>query len=206
MNPIDRLAQYFSKFPGIGERQSKRFVHFLLTRDTGYLDELSRLVANLKKEIAQCSECFRFFQVGHLQRTKCDVCLSTEYDPTILMVLEKEIDYESIRRSGVYKGKFFILGGLIPLVEKGLEKRVRINELLEIVKEKTKNDVLKEIILAFSLNPQGDHTDMHIRSILVPLSESAHFKVSSLGRGLSTGTELEYSDNETLKNALKNRG
>ena len=205
MNPIDKLAQYFSKFPGIGERQSKRFVHFLLTRDAGYLDELSRMISGLKKEISQCTDCYRFFQVGHTQSAKCDVCLNTEYDSTLLMIVEKDADYESVRRSGVYKGKFFVLGGLIPLVEKGIERRVRINELLDIVKQKSKSG-LTEVILAFSLNPQGDHTDMHIRSILIPLSESSNFKVSSLGRGLSTGTELEYSDNETLKNALKNRG
>ncbi len=206
MNPIDKLAQYFAKFPGIGERQSKRFVHFLLTRDAGYLDDLSRLIASLKKEISQCTDCYRFFQVGHTQSAKCDVCLNTELDQTLLMVVEKDADYESVRRSGVYKGKFFILGGLIPLVEKGIERRVRINELLNTVKERSGSAGLKEVILAFSLNPQGDHTDMHIRSLLVPLSESSNFKVSSLGRGLSTGTELEYSDNETLKNALKNRG
>jgi len=64
---------------------------------------------------------------------------------------------------------------------------------------------LKEIILAFSLSPQGDHTDFYVRQELRELAESLGLKISSLGRGLSTGTELEYSDNDTLKNALKNR-
>jgi len=59
--------------------------------------------------------------------------------------------------------------------------------------------------LAFSLNPQGDHTDFYIRSQLKNICEPLDIKISSLGRGLSTGTELEYSDNDTLKNALKNR-
>ena len=61
------------------------------------------------------------------------------------------------------------------------------------------------IILAFSSSPQGDHTDFYIRSQLKNLIEPSNIKISSLGRGLSTGTELEYSDNDTLKNALKNR-
>ena len=64
---------------------------------------------------------------------------------------------------------------------------------------------LKEIILAFSLSPQGDHTDSYIRQELKKVAESLGIKISSLGKGLSTGTELEYSDNDTLKNALKNR-
>ncbi|MEK7140166.1 MAG: recombination protein RecR, partial [Patescibacteria group bacterium] len=66
-------------------------------------------------------------------------------------------------------------------------------------------NILKEIILAFSLNPQGDHTDHYIRGELKNVTESLDIKISSLGRGLSTGTELEYSDNDTLRNALKNR-
>jgi len=64
---------------------------------------------------------------------------------------------------------------------------------------------LKEIILAFSLSPQGDHTDFYIRSQIKGVTDNLNIKISSLGRGLSTGTELEYSDNDTLKNALKNR-
>jgi recombinational DNA repair protein RecR len=59
--------------------------------------------------------------------------------------------------------------------------------------------------LAFSLNPQGDHTDLYVRNQIKELANSFDIKISSLGRGLSTGTELEYSDNETIKNALKNR-
>ena len=29
-DPIEKLSQYFKEFPGIGERQAKRFVYFLL--------------------------------------------------------------------------------------------------------------------------------------------------------------------------------
>jgi recombination protein RecR len=90
----------------------------------------------------------------------------------------------------------------VPIVEKNTPSRIRINEL----KQKISNQQgLKEIILAFSLSPQGDHTDFYIRTQLKDLAESLGIKISSLGRGLSTGTELEYSDNDTLKNALKNR-
>ncbi|MEK7175701.1 MAG: recombination protein RecR, partial [Patescibacteria group bacterium] len=67
------------------------------------------------------------------------------------------------------------------------------------------NQKLKEIILAFSLNPHGNHTDFYIRNELKNLTESLNIKISSLGRGLSTGIEIEYSDNDTIQNALKNR-
>jgi recombinational DNA repair protein RecR len=80
---------------------------------------------------------------------------------------------------------------------------VRIKELLRTIEER--KDVLKEIIVALSLNPQGEHTDTYIRETLSPLQKKYNFSIVSLGRGLSTGTELEYSDSETIKNALKNR-
>src|SRR3989338_3158743 len=76
-------------------------------------------------------------------------------------------------------------------------------ELKNKIKKEEKN--LKEIILAFSLSPQGDHTDSYVREQIKDLAEKQKVKISSLGKGLSTGTELEYSDNDTLKNALKNR-
>ena len=64
---------------------------------------------------------------------------------------------------------------------------------------------LKEIILAMSVNAEGENTEVYVRKLLEPASTKFGFKVSLLGRGLSTGTELEYSDAETIKNALINR-
>jgi len=70
--------------------------------------------------------------------------------------------------------------------------------------EKNK-DELKEIIFALSLNPEGENTLQYTKKILEPLAQKYGIKVTTLGRGLSTGTELEYSDSDTLQNALKNR-
>ena len=69
-----------------------------------------------------------------------------------------------------------------------------------------KAKILKEVVLALSANPEGEHTALYVKKILEPLAEKYQFKISVLGRGLSTGTELEYSDSDTLKNAFKNRG
>ena len=119
------------------------------------------------------------------------------------MVVEKDSDLESVKKSRTYSGKYFILGGLVPIVEKNTKSKVRIEELKNKIKKDNKE--IKEVILAFSLNPQGEHTDSYVRGQLKDIIESLGIKISSLGRGLSTGTELEYSDNETLRNALKNR-
>jgi recombination protein RecR len=119
------------------------------------------------------------------------------------MVVEKDSDLESVKKSRVYSGQYFVFGGLVPIVEKNTKSRIRIEELKKLViSPKT---VFGEIILAFSLSPQGNHTDEYVRAELREVAEKNKIKISSLGRGLSTGTELEYSDNDTLKNALKNR-
>ncbi len=202
MNAIDRLTEIFKEFPGIGERQARRFVYFLMFRNGDYSLNVSNLILQLKKEISQCRECFRFFVISNSVDKVCDICGDANIDTTELMVVEKDSDLESVRKSRVYDGKYFILGGLVPIVEKTTKSRVRIEEL----KSKIKNSAeLKEIILAFSLSPQGDHTDQYVREQLAELVNSLNIKISSLGRGLSTGTELEYSDNDTLRNALKNR-
>ncbi len=203
MDIIDKLTEVFKEFPGIGERQAKRFVYFLMSRTPAYSENLSRLLVDLKKDISQCKECFRFFLKTAQNSQLCDVCSNPNSDSTLLMVIEKDSDLESVKKSRVYNGKYFILGGLVPIVEKNTKSRIRIEELKEKIKKE--GNILKEVILAFSLNPQGDHTDSYVREQIREITDKLKIKVSSLGKGLSTGTELEYSDNDTLKNALKNR-
>ena len=205
MDIIDKLAEIFKEFPGIGERQARRFVYYLMAKNEAYAENLTSLISELKKEVAQCRECFRFFLNANALptgRQVCDICADSHTDSSMLMVVEKDSDLESVKKSRVYGGKYFILGGLVPIVEKNTRSRVRIEELKKKIGSRPE---LREVILAFSLNPQGDHTDSYVRQELKLLAEKGKVKISSLGRGLSTGTELEYSDNDTLRNALKNR-
>ena len=201
MDIIDKLTEIFKEFPGIGERQAKRFVYFLMSRNGGYNENLAHMILDLKKEVAQCNDCFKFFlRHQNASGSICDICSNPNTDTSLLLVVEKDSDLESNRKSRTYNGKYFVLGGLVPIVEKTTKSRIRIEEL----KKKIGNG-LGEIILAFSLSPQGDHTDLYVREQIRDIAEKNKVKISSLGRGLSTGTELEYSDNDTLKNALKNR-
>ena len=204
MDTVEKLTELFKEFPGIGERQAKRFVYFLMAKNPSYAENLSLSIKDLKKEITQCKECFRFFINTDSKNKLCDICSNPNVDTSLLMIIEKDSDLESVNKSRIYHGKYFILGGLVPIVEKNTNSRIRIGELIEKIKKDAKNG-LTEIILAFSLSPQGDHTDFYIRSQLKDITDNLNIKISSLGRGLSTGTELEYSDNDTLKNALKNR-
>lgn len=207
MDVIDKLTEIFKEFPGIGERQARRFVYFLMFKNAAYAENLGMLISELKKEVSQCKECYKFFLRNKNQHPPkdgqvCEICSNPNVDTTTLMIVEKDSDLESVNKSGVYHGKYFILGGLVPIVEKNTKSRIRIEELKKRISAEKE---LQEVILAFSLNPQGDHTDQYVREQIKDVAEKSNIKVSSLGKGLSTGTELEYSDNDTLKNALKNR-
>ena len=203
MNQIEKLAEYFKEFPGIGERQAKRFVYFLLHKNPDYIRDLGNKILEIKDSIKQCPSCFIFFQSG--KDNLCEICNNPETDKSSLLVVEKDVDYESIKKSRNYYGMYFILGGLVPIVTKDTPNFVRVKELKNVIEKRAKAGELKEIIIALSINPQGEHTDTYLREVLSQLQKTYNLNIVSLGRGLSTGTELEYSDSETIKNAFKNR-
>lgn len=203
MTPLQKLAAYFAKFPGIGERQAKRFAYFLLESDPTYVKELSELMIDSRKNMKRCSACFRLFDAE--AKTICPICEDPKTNNGILLVVEKDADFESIAKSKIYTGRYFVLGGLVPLVEKSTPQKIRINELQKRIERDGNAKNLKEIILAFSLTPSGEHTDSYLREVTSSLAKKYSIVVSSFGRGLSTGTEVEYSDRATLVNAIQNR-
>lgn len=202
MDNTQRLIELFKEFPGIGPRQAKRFVYFLLNRNAGYANDLAGLIKDVRSTVHSCSSCFRFFPNG--TSTTCPVCRDTTRDKKQLMIVSNDVDFENIERTKFYNGFYFILGGSVPILEKSPEKRIRQKELLDNIDMKSK-DGLEEIIIALNYNPEGENTLSYLSEILKPITDKYSIKISTLGRGLSTGTELEYSDSDTIKNALKNR-
>lgn len=204
MDSIDKLTEIFKGFPGIGPRQAKRFVYFLLTRNKSYIKDFTTLVEELQKEIHICQDCFRYFIKNKQANPLCDICLGKNRDENVLMIVARDIDLENVEKSHSFNGKYFVLGGTVPILDKNPETKVRLRELLTLI-EKNAKSKLKEIILGFSINPESEYTADFIIKTLNPLITKYNLKISHLGRGLSTGTELEYSDADTIKSALENR-
>jgi len=202
MTPIEKLAELFLRFPGIGKRQARRFVYFLLGQPEETRTSLAQAIENLNKEIVSCASCRRFFIGKETQKELCDLCGNGSRAQDVLIVVEKDIDLENIEQSGAYTGRYFVLGGTVPVLGEPKDNELRTKELLEL----TQNLKPKEIIIALAATPEGEHTANFVRETLSPLQKKLKFKISALGRGLSTGTELEYSDADTIKNALSNRG
>lgn len=200
MNSFTKLQELFGSFPGIGPRQAKRFVYFLLRKDERFVSDLARAIEEVKKHVRLCEKSFQYFYSENEQRLS-PIARDPNRDTSLLMVIERDSDLEAIEKSGTYNGHYFVLGGTIPVLEKVPQKFIREKELLRIVDEKIKNEGLSEIILAMNATPESDHTAEYIASLL----KDKNITISTLGRGLSTGTELEYSDSNTIKNALENR-
>lgn len=190
----------FASFPGIGPRQAKRFVYYLLYRNNGFSEDLVRAVKDLNKEIVQCSECMRYFACNGRTTRVCSICSDEHRDHSMLMVVPRDIDLEAVEKSGSYKGHYFVLGGSLPILEKEPEKKIRSKELGVRIKKSLANE-LKEIIIAMNANAEGENTADFIKENYQGLP----LIFSTLGRGLSTGAELEYADPETLKNAFLHR-
>ncbi len=202
MNIIEDLAQQFKQFPGIGPRQAKRFVYFLLKKDSAFRHELSHKINELGQNVSVCQDCHNYFiKRDATNSQKCGVCSNPNRDTETLMIVTSDTDLEIIEKSNIFHGKYFILGGNLGL-SNNLNQNNRIDKLkLKIQKEK---DNIKEIILALSATPEGEMTTNFLKKELRAITKP-EIKISILGRGLSTGTEIEYSDAETIKNALSNR-
>jgi len=234
MDPLGKLEEIFRHFPGIGPRQAKRFAYFLLTKSDADLAEFSKSILELKKSVFACSLCQRFFPAGskvvNAEAPICSICTDPNRDTDTLMIVGRDIDLQAVERSRAYNGLYFVLGGSVPIFDEAPDQKIRQKELMvrlgqmissstdtsaagitlaeldgTATNKNTTSNGLKEIILATSVNPEGEHTASYVAGLLKPLVSAHGFRVSTLGRGLSTGTELEYSDSETLKSALQNR-
>jgi len=198
MDPIERLTALFEKFPGIGPRQAQRFVQFLLRSSPAGRRELVEAVQSLSGAVHQCEHCMRFH--GGSGKV-CSLCSNPQRDPQYLAVVSSDADLSALEKSGTYRGFYFVLGGTISLASEKTSG-LRVKQLLAAIPERTASG-LKEIILAFPANPEGDATTIKIREELSATNKD--IRITALGRGLSTGSELEYADPETIKSALESR-
>ncbi|MEK7501514.1 MAG: toprim domain-containing protein [Patescibacteria group bacterium] len=223
MDSPRRLEEIFAHFPGIGPRQARRFVYYLMNKPPAFIKEFVQLIEEVKKSTSECEMCHKFFtNTSGSSRDKsktliCGICSDQNRDQTILMIVARDSDFESIEKSGAYKGLYFILGGSVPVLDKEPEKRIRLKSLLErISSDISKNSKsisaadgqsprFQEIILSLNTTPDGEHTATIVRDAISNITAGKQIKITILGRGLSTGAELEYADSDTIRNALKNR-
>lgn len=192
---IQKLIDFFSKFPTVGPRTAARFVFYLLKLSKEEIENLLSSISELRNKIKICKLCFNPFQSeGEL----CEICQNPSRDKTLLCIIEKETDLIPIEKTKKYNGLYFILGGTVSSLKKADIEKLRVKELEERIKN---HPEIKEIIIAINPTAEGEATALYLERLLKPLSK----KMTRLGRGLPVGAELEYADEETLGSALEGR-
>lgn len=189
---IQNLIHEFNKLPGIGHKTSEKFVYYLLNQPQEEIDKFIRALDDLKKEITVCEKCFNFSS-----QSPCDICGSASRDKGIICVVSESADLQAIEKTGEFKGIYHVLGGTINQIEGVGPEILKIGELIERVK----NDGVSEIILALDPDMEGETTTLYLTKQLRPLE----IKITRLARGLPSGADLEYADEMTLTDALKER-
>ena len=204
--PLQNLIDLLTKLPGIGPRQAGRFAFYIL-KNKEFTEELGILLRDFNQKIGFCSQCFRTREVRDSESSLCIFCRDSKRDVSFIAIVEKEADLLNLEKTGFYQGMYHVLGGVISPLDSDSPKRLHLKHLYERIKSVLeKNSGKCEVVLATNPTTEGDMTSLYIERILAPLKELApNLKISRLGRGLSLGSELEYADEITLKNALTNR-
>lgn len=204
--PIQKLIDLFTRFPGIGPRQAGRFVFFLLKEKNPVIPELIAALKEMEERVGVCEQCFRTMERESGTTRRCTFCGDRRRDQSLIAVVEKESDLQNLEKAGAYHGLYHVLGGVISPLEPESPKRLRLGELYERTKKMLEQGKKCELILATNPTTEGDTTALYIERILLPLKDRhSMLTISRLGRGLSLGSELEYADEITIKNALQNR-
>lgn len=192
MKIIDEAIEAFKMLPGVGKKTATRYVFYILKEDEKKIEEFLNKIKNIKKSLKKCSICFCYSEVS-----PCNICSSEERDSSLLCVVEDTQKLYFMEKSGIYSGKYHVLGGLLsPLKGIGSD-----NLNLKPLIERIKREPIKEIILALSPNIEGLTTSRYIENVL----EDYDIPVSELAKGLTIGTELDWVDDTTLKLALEGR-
>ncbi|PIP29700.1 recombination protein RecR [Candidatus Jorgensenbacteria bacterium CG10_big_fil_rev_8_21_14_0_10_54_38] len=192
---IKKFIEGFSKLPSLGPRLATRLAFYLLNLDRAELASLIDALGGLKR-LNRCPRCFFFKEAN---AALCTICANPARATGTIAVVERETDLLAIEKTGKFGGQYLILG---ELPEKGIFEsthKLRLAALKRHIGEGGGH--LKELIIALSPTSFGDFAADVIGQEFKGLAE----KITRLGRGIPTGGEIEFADEETLSSALERR-
>ncbi|HEX2859853.1 MAG TPA: recombination mediator RecR [Alphaproteobacteria bacterium] len=189
--PLERLLRLVGRLPGLGPRSAQRVVLHLLTQPEALHDVVSQL-ADVGSQVRACNRC------GNLSLADtCGICTDTKRDDSLLCVVEGVADVWAIEKSNVFKGRYFVLGGLMSALDGVGPEDVRIPQLVERVN----GAGLGEVIVALPSTIEGQTTAHLIADRLLPLGVA----VTAPAKGMPVGSAVDYLDEGTLAMALSGR-
>ena len=189
---IERLIQLLAKLPGLGPRSARRAALDLLKRRDTVLKPLAAALTAAAETIVTCRIC------GNLDSVDpCAICADPKRDAASICVVEEVADLWAIERSGAFKGRYHVLGGVLSALDGIGPEDLSIARLVE----RAASPEVREIILATNATVDGQTTAHYVTDRLA----GTNVQVTRLAHGLPVGGELDYLDDGTLTAALRAR-
>ena len=189
---IENAVEQLSSLPGIGKRTALRLVLQLLNRTESEIEQFSLAFTEMKSHVKKCTSC------GNISDTSiCTICSDPKRDHSIICVVEDIRDVLAIEGTESYRGIYHVLGGIISPMDGVGPSDLNIPSLVE----KANTGELIEIIFALSPTMEGDTTNFYLYKKL----GDKELIISTLSRGVTVGTELQYADDITLSRSLLQR-
>lgn len=191
---IKNLIEEFKKLPTIGPKSAQRIVFFILKQDKKDIEKLAETLISAKTKLKFCKIC------GNISETDlCAICTDDKRDKSIICVVEEPNDLISIERTKSYNGLYHILFGAISPLDGIGPEDLKIEQL----KERLKNNNIKELIIATNPNTEGETTALYLTKIISDLNSG--IKVTRIAQGLPIGSDLEHADVLTLSKSIQGR-
>ncbi|MBT4044331.1 MAG: recombination protein RecR [Rhodospirillaceae bacterium] len=186
---IDVLIQLLAKMPGLGPRSARRAALHLIDRKESLLRPLAQAMGQAADMVAACENC------GNLDSVQpCAICQDQRRDVSLICVVESVADLWALERSGVYRGRYHVLGGTLSALDGIGPEDLNIGALVA----RADDVAVVEVILATNATVDGQTTAHYL---VEKLSDSG-VKISGLAHGVPVGGELDYLDDGTLATAL----
>lgn len=191
---LQELIEAFGALPGVGPRSAERYAYYCLKAEEALSGRLATALNAVHNNVSYCPKTFALIESGQK--------LSPLYtDPTrdkhLVAVVAEPFDVVALEKTGLFKGTYHVLGGLISPLDNIEPEQLHIAELVKRIKE----DDVKEVILATNASVEGESTALFIQKQIDKLS----IKTTRLARGLPVGVDLEYADQITLGRAIEGR-
>ena len=187
--PLERLIEQFSKFPGVGRKGATRMAYQVLSMQPEQAMELSKAIQDAHTRLHRCRVC-----MNYTEQDVCKICSSPKRDHSMICVVESPRDIVSFERTREYNGLYHVLHGLISPMDGVTADQLCVKELLARLTDGT----VKEVIMATNPTVEGEATAMYLAKLIKPLG----VRVSRLAYGLPVGSSLEYADETTLFRAF----
>ncbi len=191
---LEDTIEALSALPGVGPRSAERYAYYLLKSDENISSKLSSALQKLHSNISYCEKTFALVESG---QSLSELYTSPERNKQTIMVVAEPLDIVSIEKTGVYRGTYHVLGGLISPIDGIHPEQLHITNLIQ----RLDDDSVVEVILATNASAEGESTALYIQKQL----GDRKIKISRLARGIPVGVDIEYADQITLARALEGR-